>query len=349
MASVRQLASGRWELRVSLGRDPLTGKYRYKSKTADAKDKKEAQRKANAWELELADGSLSGDGGTFGQLCESWIKHKTRSWSPSTLKEHRRIVDRYLASLSDRDVTKIGTKTLDDFYAELTTRGGRCRHRRCPRRPCPDHGARCERKGCTRPLCEEHDGRCAEWTPCESQPCRHGSPLSASTVNRIHVVIHAALQQAVVWGWIARNPADHADPGEILEDEIEPPEDVDIIRILAEAEDLDARLAVYLLVAAETGARRGAIHALRWTHLDLKAGVARFPRVIVLGPDGLVERPGIAPEEVRSQGGAVALLRGCPRRSSGVAGGDGPDGRRPPAGRRPRLLRRPAGRAPVAA
>jgi hypothetical protein len=111
MASVRQLASGRWERRVSLGRDPLTGKYRYKSKTADAKDKKEAQRKANAWELELADGSLSGDGGTFGQLCESWIKHKTRRWSPSTLKEHRRIVDRYLASLSDRDVTKIGTKT----------------------------------------------------------------------------------------------------------------------------------------------------------------------------------------------------------------------------------------------
>jgi integrase len=121
-------------------------------------------------------------------------------------------------------------------------------------------------------------------------------------------VIHAALQQAVVWGWIARNPADHADPGEILEDEIEPPEDVDIIRILAEAEDLDARLAVYLLVAAETGARRGAIHALRWTHLDLKAGVARFPRVIVLGPDGLVERPA---SRRKKSGRKVALSPYC--------------------------------------
>jgi hypothetical protein len=75
------------------------------------KDKRDAQRKVNAWELELADGSLCGDGGSFGQLCESWIKHKTHRWSPSTLKEHRRIVDRCFASLRDRDVTKIGTKT----------------------------------------------------------------------------------------------------------------------------------------------------------------------------------------------------------------------------------------------
>jgi hypothetical protein len=62
------------------------------------------------------------------------IKYKTRRWSPSTLKEHRRIVDRCFASLRDRDVTKIGTKTLDDFYAELTARGGPRRHRPCPRR-----------------------------------------------------------------------------------------------------------------------------------------------------------------------------------------------------------------------
>jgi hypothetical protein len=152
MASVRQLASGRWELRVSVGRGPLTGKYRYKSKVADAENKKDAQRKANGWELELVDGSLSGDGGTFGQLCESWVKHKTRRWSPSTLKEHRRIVDRYLASFRDRDVAKIGTKTLDDFYAELAARGGRCQHRPCPRRPCSDHGARCERKAYPAPV-----------------------------------------------------------------------------------------------------------------------------------------------------------------------------------------------------
>jgi integrase len=127
-------------------------------------------------------------------------------------------------------------------------------------------------------------------------------------VNRIHVVVHSALQQAVVWGWIIRNPADHADPGEILEDEIEPPDDVDIIRILAEAEEIDIRLAMYLLVAAETGARRGALHALRWTYLDLHLGAARFPRVIVLGPDGLVERPA---SRQKKSGRKIALSPYC--------------------------------------
>jgi integrase len=291
MASIRRLASGRWELRVSLGRDPLTGAYRSKSRVVDAADRRDARRQAMAWEVGLADGQLSGDGGAFGQLCEQWIRHKTRRWSPATLMEHRRIVDRYLGALHDMDVAKIGTHTLDVLYAELAARGGQCQHRPCPRRPCPDHGPRCERRGCTRPPCEAHQGRCAQWAPCESQPCRHGRPLTASTVHRIHVVVHAALQQAVTWGWIARNPADHADPGEILQEEIEPPDDVDVVRILAEAEAVDPRLAVYLLVAAETGARRAAIHALRWSYVDLSAGTARFPRVIVLGPDGMVERP----------------------------------------------------------
>jgi integrase len=308
MGSVRRLPSGRWELRVSIGRDPLTGKYRYKSKVVDAGDKRDARRQAIAWETGLSDGRLSGEGGTFGQLCEEWIKHKTRRWSPATLKEHRGIVNRYLSSLRYVDVSRIGTHTLDVLYAELTARGGSCLRRPCPPRPCPEHGARCERKGCTRPPCEAHKGRCAEWTPCERRPCRHGRPLTASTVHRIHVVVHAALQQAVTWGWIVRNPADHADPGEILEEEIEPPDDVDIIRILAEAETQDPRLAVYLLVSAETGARRGAMHALRWTYLDLSAGAARFPRVITVGPDGPVERP--ASRSKRS-GRKVALSPYC--------------------------------------
>jgi integrase len=308
MASVRRLPSGRWELRVSVGRDPLMGKYRYKSKVVDANEKRHARRQAIAWEAELSDGRLSGHGGTFGQLCEEWIKHKTRRWSPATLKEHRRIVNRYLGSLRDVDVARIGTHTLDVLYAELSARGGRCQRRPCAPPPCPKHGPRCQRKGCRRPPCEAHEGRCAELTPCESHPCRHGGPLTTSTVHRIHVVVHAALQQAVAWGWMVRNPADHADPGEILEEEIEPPEDVDIIRILAEAESLDPRLALYLLVSAETGARRGAMHALRWTYLDLSSGTLRFPRVIVVGPDGLVERP--ASRSKRS-GRKVALSPYC--------------------------------------
>jgi hypothetical protein len=68
-------------------------------------------------------------------------------------------------------------------------------------------------------------------------------------------VVRSALGQAVTWGWIRRNPADHAEPGEILEDEVEPPADVDVVDVLAEAEEVDLRLALFLQLAIVTGAR----------------------------------------------------------------------------------------------
>jgi hypothetical protein len=101
-------------------------------------------------------------------------------------------------------------------------------------------------------------------------------------------VVRSALGQAVKWGWIRRYPADHAEPGEILEEEVEPPADVDVVHLPAEAEAVDHRLALFLQLAIVTGARRGALCALRWNHLDLTpaSASARFSRVIVIGPDG---------------------------------------------------------------
>jgi integrase len=107
-------------------------------------------------------------------------------------------------------------------------------------------------------------------------------------------VVRSALGQAVKWGWIRRNPADHAEPGEILEEEVEPPADVDVVHLLAEAEEVDLRLALFLQLAIVTGARRGALCGLRWNHVDLRPATAsaRFTRVIVIGPDGTTHPDG---------------------------------------------------------
>ncbi len=279
MASVRQLPSGRWQLRVHTGRDPLTGTKRWATKTVDASGKRDAQHQANGWEVEIREQDAPHPSGTFGDLATQWIAVKERRWPPNTLQEHRRIVARNLRALHDVDVAKITTHTLDVLYAELAARGGPCTHRPCPPGPCLEHGPRCRRKKCERPTCP-HKGACAVWIPCDNQPCRHSGPLSAARVHRIHTVVRSALGQAVKWGWIRRNPAENAEPGEILEDEVEPPTDVDVVQLLAEAEQIDARLALFLQVAIVTGARRGALCALRWDHLDLAPATAsaRFSR-----------------------------------------------------------------------
>jgi integrase len=254
-------------MRVYTGKDPLTGKKSQASKHVRASGKREAQAMCDRWAVELADGDTVPSAGTFGDLAAQWIAVKQRRWPPNTFQEHRRIVARNLRALHDVDVAKITTRTLEVLYAELAARGGACTHRPCPMAPCTEHGPRCRRKACDRPSCS-HGGTCASWKPCEDQPCRHSAPLSAASVHRIHTVVRAALGQAVKWGWIRRNPADHAEPGEILEEEVEPPGDVDVIQLLAEAEQIDTRLAQFLQLAIVTGARRGALCALRWNHLD---------------------------------------------------------------------------------
>jgi integrase len=290
MASVRERRPGVWEARAYMGRNPITGNKDYAHGTVyteEPGDKKMADLKAAAWELGLIeDRRPRGKGTTFGQILQQWLEVTGDSQSPSSVREAMGIRDRYFRVLLGLDVRRIDTETLDLFYAELRRHGGQCQHRPCTV-PCPQHGRRCRRTGCQRPPCP-HAGRCATWKPCDRKPCDHGRPLSPATVDRAHKVIRSVLEQAVTWRKIDANPATRARSGTIEEEEIDPPAIGDVVRLLAAAEQLDPRLSVMLLVAASTGARRGAVLALRWTDLDLDAGVARFTRVIVDGPKGAV-------------------------------------------------------------
>lgn len=270
--SVRERSPGRWQLRVYRGRDPLTGRKRWTSKTVDAVDEKDAQRQCNVWEAELHT-DAGGDRGTFGDLVARWSAIKAPRWSPSVRYQTQWTIDRHFGRLAPIQVDRITAQTLDEFYAALRARGGRC---------------------ATKPPA----------TKCDTYPCPHGAPLAASTVARIHTTIRAALEQAVKWGWIRSNPARLADPGEIDEAEIVPPDAGDAVRLIAAAEEHDADLAPFLVLAVATSARRGALCAARWTDVDLTAATIRFPRVVVDGPDGIVEQP--ATRKKRS-GGLVAI------------------------------------------
>lgn len=106
----------------------------------------------------------------------------------------------------------------------------------------------------------------------------------------VHVVIHAALEQAVDWEWIVVNPASRASPGKVEQPEVIPPALPQVLALLDAAERDDPALAVFLILAALTGARRGELCALRWTDLDTVAATVKFSRVISIGPQGLVER-----------------------------------------------------------
>lgn len=240
--SIRQRSEGTWELRVFLGRDPVTGLKRYTSRTVIG-GKRDAQR-ALAAMINQAPDAAPTKAMTVGDVLERWFDHARDGLSPSTQGVTRMIIDKHLGPhLGSVPLSSLTPARIDAAYRALGRRGG-----------------------------------------------RGGKPLAPGTVRRAHNVLHRAMVQAVRWGWLPSNPVSLSSPPRLPKPDIQPPEAEDVMRLFAVAHETNPAFATYLQVAAATGARRGELVALRWSDLDLDAGVIRIRRGIVNGPDGLTEK-----------------------------------------------------------
>lgn len=117
---------------------------------------------------------------------------------------------------------------------------------------------------------------------------RHGTelrpPLAPNSIGHVHAIIHAALNQAIVWEEIGRNVAAAATPPSV-----EPKEDPDldpamILKILQAAPTDSLGDIAYL--AAITGLRVGELCGLRWGDLDITARTLAVRRRVMT--DGTV-------------------------------------------------------------
>jgi integrase len=106
---------------------------------------------------------------------------------------------------------------------------------------------------------------------CVPHTCR---PMSAATIRQIHAILSGAFATAVRWEWIERNPAASAKLPRAKSRTASSPHPADVAKVIAVARaaghDL---LALFLWLAAVTGARRGELCALHWADLDLQRGV----------------------------------------------------------------------------
>jgi integrase len=122
-----------------------------------------------------------------------------------------------------------------------------------------------------KPADAEHD--CAR-SGCAPHTCR---PMSAATIRQIHAILSGAFATAVRWEWIDRNPAATAKLPKARQRTAASPDPADVAKVIAAArasgQDL---LALYLWLAAITGARRGELCALHWADLDLPRSVIRI-------------------------------------------------------------------------
>lgn len=232
-----------WELRLYTGRDALTGKKQWTTRSVKG-TKREAERALAAFVAEADRGVLATPGVTVGELLERWFEHARADFSPKTVLETRGVIDRYLLpGLGAVRLAKLRTDDLDRFYRELRARGSKT-----------------------------------------------GEPLAPATVRRTHGILRRALTQGVRWGWLSVNPALNASPPRVPVSEINAPSPRDVARLFALAQETDPDLAVFIVLAAATGARRSELVALRWADVDLQTGSISISRGVVMGPDGLVEK-----------------------------------------------------------
>jgi integrase len=96
--------------------------------------------------------------------------------------------------------------------------------------------------------------------------------LSARTVTHMHRVLREALQQALRWRMLARNPADAVKPPKVERKQMSVLDTDATAELITTARG--SSLAVPILLGVLCGLRRGEIVALRWRNVDLERGQA---------------------------------------------------------------------------
>jgi hypothetical protein len=66
--------------------------------------------------------------------------------------------------------------------------------------------------------------------------------LSPHTVRKIHIVLYRALEMALRWRYVPRNPADDVDPPPATKRDIAPPQPAQLTRLVEAADAAKDRL-----------------------------------------------------------------------------------------------------------
>jgi integrase len=94
--------------------------------------------------------------------------------------------------------------------------------------------------------------------------------LSARTVTHMHRILRGALQQAVRWQLLARNPADAVRPPKVERKQMQTLDADETVQLIEAARGTS--LFMPILLGVLCGLRRGEITAVRWRSIDLDRG-----------------------------------------------------------------------------
>lgn len=103
---------------------------------------------------------------------------------------------------------------------------------------------------------------------------------SASTVLKIHRFLHLALGHAVKWQMILNNPVDNVEPPKALQKQIKTFNKETLTDFLEFVDNRDHNFYIGVMLAAETGMRRGEVCGLELTDINTKTGILTVNHIL---------------------------------------------------------------------
>jgi integrase len=99
-------------------------------------------------------------------------------------------------------------------------------------------------------------------------------PMKPSTIHGIHSILSGAFEAAQRWEWVDFNPAESAKPPTIRKKKTPATPSAAVVKVIEEARRSgQAGIALYVWLAAITGARRGELCGVQIRDIDLENGV----------------------------------------------------------------------------
>ncbi len=119
--SMPRRSADSWQVRVSVGRDPETGRYRYVGRYVQG-TKRDAQRAAAELITEVDRGGHREEGRhTVNELLDRWMAHiEAQGRAESTLARYRSCINANIKRrLGARAINKLGPADIDRYYDQL--------------------------------------------------------------------------------------------------------------------------------------------------------------------------------------------------------------------------------------
>ena len=262
---------------------------------------KAVQTAAMDFERQVQQGGLVADSMTIDELLAKWFKEYAEpQLKPHTVSDYRKLVPRISAALGHIKLNKLRPGHIMQFYAQLQKPGIRLdgKYQAKPgfvvmypkgkRKALVDAAGVAERT-----VARIWAGECTSLQTAQKLAQAAGVPFSKAFVNvskdeklsgnsarHYHRLLSSVFNTAVRWQLLQENPCSRVDPPKVETPEVQYLDESGIAKLLAALPDAPTQYSVLVQLALFTGCRRGELCGLRWSDIDLPAGLLAVNRTL---------------------------------------------------------------------